>query len=95
MGIDMFLPMGIIRPTRTGEVTMEKLRNYLKSLSTPEKEAFAKRCGTTLGYLRKAISLNNRFDVNLCIAVERESSGVVRCEDVRPDVAWEFLREVA
>ena len=74
---------------------MEKLRSYLKSLSTPEKEEFAKRCGTSLGYLRKAISLNNRFDAKLCIALEIQSNGAVRCEDVRPDVAWNVIRAAA
>lgn len=27
-----------------------------------------------------------------CPAIERATKGVVRCEDLRPDVAWEVLR---
>lgn len=27
-----------------------------------------------------------------CIDIERETSGKVRCEDLRPDVDWNFLR---
>lgn len=28
-----------------------------------------------------------------CPAIERATNGEVRCEDMRPDVAWEVLRE--
>jgi DNA-binding transcriptional regulator YdaS (Cro superfamily) len=28
-----------------------------------------------------------------CPAIERATAGGVRCEDLRPDVAWEVLRE--
>lgn len=27
-----------------------------------------------------------------CPAIERETNGAVRCEDLRPDVPWEVLR---
>lgn len=71
---------------------MEKLRTYLNSLSTPQQEAFAARCETSIGYLRKAISKRHRVDVVLCIALERESRGAVRCEDMRPEADWPVLR---
>lgn len=74
---------------------MEKLRTYLNSLPTPEQEAFANRCGTSIGYLRKAISKKHRVDAKLCIAFERESLGIIRCEDVRPDADWPVLRRSA
>lgn len=28
-----------------------------------------------------------------CPAIERATAGAVRCEELRPDVAWEVLRE--
>jgi DNA-binding transcriptional regulator YdaS (Cro superfamily) len=71
---------------------MESLRSYLNSLTVDQQHAFAVSCGTTVGYLRKAISKNQRFDAALVVAIERESSSVVRCEDLRPDVDWRFLR---
>jgi DNA-binding transcriptional regulator YdaS (Cro superfamily) len=71
---------------------METLRSYLNALPTADQEAYAARCGTTLGYLRKAISTNPRPDVELVIALERESGGEVPCEDIRPDVDWAYLR---
>nr|WP_309958933.1 YdaS family helix-turn-helix protein [Caballeronia sp. LZ001] len=71
---------------------MEALRAYLNSKSPQEQAEFARRCNTTIGYLRKAISAKAEFDVQLCINIEEQSNGVVRCEDLRPTVRWSFLR---
>lgn len=71
---------------------MEALREYLNSLSTDEQAAFVQRCGTSLSYLRKAISIEQKLRVPLAIDIERESGGAVRCEQLRPDVDWTQLR---
>ena len=71
---------------------MDKLRLYLNSLTPTDQAAFAQRCGTTVGYLRKAISMSAMLGEGLCIAVERESGGAIRCEDLRTDTDWAFLR---
>ena len=71
---------------------MEELRAYLKSLSPTEQSSFAARCGTTLGYLRKALSKKPRLGEVIVIALERESGGKVTCEGLRPDVDWAYLR---
>ena len=71
---------------------MKKLRVCLNSMTPAKQEEFARRCGTSIGYLRKAISVGAQFDVQLCINIEVESGGVVRCEDLRPDVTWATLR---
>ncbi|GGD63168.1 transcriptional regulator [Caballeronia grimmiae] len=71
---------------------MDKLRTYLNSMAPEKQEEFARRCGTTLGYLRKAISADQQFDVQLCINIEVESMGAVRCEHLRPKVTWSKLR---
>lgn len=75
--------------------TMEKLREYLNSLSTDDQAAFVRRCDTSVSYLRKAISAKQMLGPNLAIAIERETAGVVSCEDLRPDVDWHFLRNTA
>ena len=36
---------------------MERLRAYLKTLSPPEQAKYAERSGTTIGYLRKVLSV--------------------------------------
>ena len=74
---------------------MEPLRKYLNSLPADEQSGFAVRCGTSIGYLRKALSKNQRFDVALAAALVRESRGAVRIEDLRPDVDWSVLRQGA
>lgn len=72
---------------------MEALRAYLKLLKDADKkDAFARRCGTTMGYITKVLSTGEKFGESLCINFERESGGLVRCEDLRDDVDWSYLR---
>ncbi len=71
---------------------MKKLLDYLNHLPVPEQQAFAQRCGTSVGYLRKAVSAGARLDGRTCIAIERESGRKVTCEDLRPDADWAYLR---
>ncbi|URI11042.1 helix-turn-helix domain-containing protein [Aquincola tertiaricarbonis] len=74
---------------------MDKLLAYLNGLSKEERTAFCDGCETTEGYLRKTISLGKKFGEGLCIAIERESRGQVRCEDLRQDTDWAFIRGTA
>ena len=71
---------------------MDKLLKFINSLPTAEQAQFAARCGTTIGYLRKACSIGNRLGADIAILIERESGGIVTCDMVRPDVDWSFLR---
>ncbi|MDM0090290.1 YdaS family helix-turn-helix protein [Variovorax sp. J22G40] len=72
---------------------MKQLRAYLNSLSTTDQAAFARRCGTTVGYLRKALSAGSALSEGLCINIERESKQQVRCEFLRPTgVDWAYIR---
>lgn len=72
---------------------MDTLLAYLNSLDASAREAFAARCGTSIGYLRKAISIGQRIGEGLCIEIDRESAGAVTCEVLRPDVDWAYLRK--
>lgn len=74
---------------------MDKLRTYLNSMTPAAQEDFARRCGTSIGYLRKAISVGSQFDVQLCINIDVESGRHVSCEDLRPEVTWSRLRNSA
>lgn len=71
---------------------MKTLNEYIKTLDQAGKDDFCQRCGTTLGYIRKAISIKQRLGESLCINIERESGGAVKCEQLRPDVDWAFIR---
>lgn len=74
---------------------MKTLLDYLNSLPKAARASLCKACGTTEGYLRKAVSKGQNLGGDLCIALERESSGTVRCEDLRPDMDWAFIRSTA
>jgi DNA-binding transcriptional regulator YdaS (Cro superfamily) len=71
---------------------MEKLKVFLNSLTTAKQREFAQRVGTSVNYLRKAICRKQQLGAGFCIAIERESGGAVRCEDLQPAVDWAFLR---
>lgn len=72
---------------------MEKLLAYLNALQKEPRQRFVESCCTSEAYLRKAISSGQRLGAGLCIKVDRASGGAVRCEDLRPDVDWAYLRD--
>lgn len=74
---------------------MQEILDYLRNLSPPERDAFAERCKTTVGYLRKAVSTKQQLGVELCISLDRESGGAVHCERLCPALDWDYLRKVA
>lgn len=65
---------------------METLRTYLKTLSPLDQADFARRAGTTLGYLRKALSKGQRFGGALVRQLHVQSGGRVDLTDLRPDI---------
>ncbi len=82
----MFLPTGNINQMiNLKGMAMEILRQYLKTLKPAEKIDFAARCGTSLNYLRKAISKGQIIGPELCVQIEKESSGIVSRQKLNPD----------
>jgi DNA-binding transcriptional regulator YdaS (Cro superfamily) len=74
---------------------MHEILQYLRTLPVEERDAFAARCKTTVGYLRKAVSVKQQLGVELCVNLERESGGALRCERLFPGLDWEYLRRSA
>lgn len=68
---------------------------YLNSLPVAEQSSFAQRCGTTVGYLRKAVSVGQRLKVVVCVSIERETHGQVTRKDLRPDDWQDIWPELA
>lgn len=66
-------------------------KKYFMGLTVPEREDFAARCETSRQHLTN-IAFGKKAGESLCINIERESSGEVRCEVLRPDVDWNVLR---
>lgn len=71
------------------------LKTYLEGLSSDERTALAAACDSTVGHIRNVSYGYRSCAEKLAIAIERESAGEVRCEDLRPDVDWQFLRNTA
>lgn len=71
---------------------MEKLREFLNSIPPEEQCVFARKCGTTIGYLRKALSVGTKLDGALARKLDVESSGRVPKENIRPDIWPELLQ---
>lgn len=65
---------------------MESLRAYLATIPPAEQAAYALRCGTTIGYLRKALSTRPRLDGALAKRLDEESAGAVSRAELRPDI---------
>ena len=72
--------------------SMKAVLTYLSTLQPAERDAFAARCGTTVGYLRKAASTGQRIGEDIAICIERESKRAVTVEQLRPDVDWAYIR---
>ncbi|NWA25487.1 helix-turn-helix domain-containing protein [Pseudomonas gingeri] len=68
------------------------LREFLKPLEGGSVAAFAKACETSPGQLKQVAYGNRRPSASLAINVERESSGQVTCEELRPDIDWAYVR---
>lgn len=69
---------------------MREVLDYLKSLPPEGRADFAARCGTSLGYIRKAASVGHLFSPATCVRIEAESSGVITRPMLRPD-DWHLI----
>lgn len=68
------------------------LHDYIKALDKPALDAFAARCLTSAGQLKQVAYGNRRASAGLAVCIERETQGVVTCEQLRPDIDWAYLR---
>lgn len=65
------------------EIDFSPLRLYLKGLSKEEREKFAFDCGTSLGYMRKRMSLKRQF--GFLISKKVAQKGVMTPQELRPN----------
>lgn len=68
-----------------------KLREYLAS-SGKKRSEFAKEIGAHHVLVSQWVSGVRRVPAERCPGIERATDGAVRCEDLRPDVDWAYLR---
>lgn len=69
------------------------LADYLKSEQLSQM-AFARQVGVTQAAVGSWLH-NKPPTIERCIQIEKLTSGKVRCEDLRPDVDWAYLRGTA
>lgn len=74
---------------------MREVLDYLKSLPPEGRADFAARCGTSLGYIRKAASVGHLFSPATCVRIELESGGVITRPMLRPDDWQDIWPELA
>ena len=63
---------------------MECLRKYLNKLPKCEQIVFAEKCGTTIGYMRKAINKGQEIGVEISVAIEEISKGEITRQMLHP-----------
>ncbi|HEZ5040148.1 Cro/Cl family transcriptional regulator [Kingella negevensis] len=70
-------------------IDFSPLSNYLNSLSHDEQILFAHQCNTTIGYMRKRISLKRPFGFK--IANEIAYRGIMKPQDLRPNDYFNYV----
>jgi DNA-binding transcriptional regulator YdaS (Cro superfamily) len=65
------------------------LKTYFQTNSQAD---LAKALGVTPGAVNQWVSGLTAVAADRCIQIEAATGGLVRCEDLRPDVAWSVLR---
>lgn len=71
---------------------MNTLLKYLNGLPVSEQQLFAKRCDTSIGYLRQIGYGHRKCPAELAISIERESDRAVVCEELCPTADWLYIR---
>jgi len=68
------------------------LKEFLQTLSLADRSVFAQSVGSSAGHLRNISYGYRPCSEGLAIEIEKLSAGIVRCEDLCPDVDWSYLR---
>jgi len=72
-----------------------RLHDYITSLAIEDREPFAKRCGTSLGFLKLIAYGRKPCSPELAVAIDRETLGAVSFEELcpPPKMDWAYLRQ--
>lgn len=65
------------------------LKTYFKTASQAE---LARELGVTPSAVNQWVNGLMKVAADKCPSIERVTAGLVRCEDLRPDVEWHVLR---
>lgn len=70
---------------------MDTFKSYWDDLTVDARHDLADRCSTTYNQLRN-VAYGKKCGESLAIAIDRETGGAVRCESLRPDAGFDYLR---
>jgi DNA-binding transcriptional regulator YdaS (Cro superfamily) len=62
------------------------MKEYLNSISQPERESLAERCGTSVNYFWQIAGSHRKPSPSLSKKIELHTGGLVTCRDLRPDI---------
>jgi DNA-binding transcriptional regulator YdaS (Cro superfamily) len=65
------------------------------NMSRQARQHIAHKCGISDDYLYQVLTGRKSMRAERCIEIEKAAGGAVRCEDLRPDVDWAYLRGTA
>lgn len=68
-----------------------QLAEYLETREKPA--SLASRLGVSTGRLSHFKTGFDRPNAEMCIAIHRETGGVVTCDELRPDLDWGAVRK--
>lgn len=63
-----------------------ELKDYLRNLNSDERQSYAERSGTTVGYLYLLAGKHRHPKPKLARSLHRESEGMVTLHELRPDI---------
>lgn len=69
-----------------------ELKTYLSNLERGGLSKLAALLDISPSYLSQLSSGSASISEKRCIEIEKATNGAVRCEDLRPDVDWAYLR---
>lgn len=69
-----------------------ELKTYLSNLKRGGITRLATSLGISSSYLSQLSSGSAPISLERCIDIEKATGGAVRCEELRPDVDWAYLR---
>lgn len=67
-------------------------RDYYYRIPVKDRPEFAQRLKTSVGYLNMIAAGHRTAGESLAMRIERETERQVTCEEMRPDVPWEVVR---
>lgn len=69
------------------------LRTYLQAIPMDKRASFAESVGTTIGHLN-GIVYGKYCNIEIAVALHKETNGEVSMEEMYPDLDWDYVRSV-